>query len=143
MTFELPAQLERLIATGVWPPAGTSVNAQNLRPIVPPERVRQFADDETRIFLFPPPFETMAEEVRASTVRGFWERYGALDQITPEHALIIAGFEIGSDSVVILDYSRDPVDPPVLRLRWAGGTGNAWVIGARNFDEFASILGLG
>lgn len=86
----------------------------------------------------------MAEEVRPSTVRGFWERDGALDQIEPEHALIIADFGIGADSVVILDYSRDPVDPPVLRLRWhVPGGGNAWVIGARNFDEFATILGLG
>ena len=50
---------------------------------------------------------------------GGWERFGALDQIVPEKALIIGDFELGSDSPIILDYSRDASNPPVLRL-WLG-----------------------
>ena len=34
------------------------------------------------------------------------------------------------------------IDPPVFRLRWLPNQPTKWVQGARNFDEFASILGL-
>ena len=57
------------------------------------------------------------------------------------HSHTNLGFE--SDSPIILDYSRIPSDPPVLRLRWAPlGQGNQWVQGARDFDELAQLLGL-
>jgi hypothetical protein len=62
----------------------------------------------------------------------------------PERAVVIADFGIGADSVVILDFSRDRSNPAVLRLRWGPrGVGNKWVQGARDFDEFANMLGLG
>jgi hypothetical protein len=57
--------------------------------------------------------------------------------------VVIADFGIGADAVVVLDYSRDAANPPVLRLRWAPqGVGNEWVQVARDFDEFAAMLGL-
>jgi hypothetical protein len=142
--FDLPPGLDRLIAGGVWPTAtGPSMTAQQIRPIIPPERVRCFAAEESVICLQPPPFHTLAQECAGGGAGDFWERFGALDQIDPTRAVVIADFGIGADSVVVLDYARDAANPPVLRLRWAErGVGNEWVQGARDFDEFAAILGL-
>jgi hypothetical protein len=90
-----------------------------------------------------PPFRTIAKVRGAGGAGDFWERFGALDQIDPERALIIGDFGLGSDSPVILDYALNPSSPPVLRLRWGPrGLGNEWVQGARDFDEFAEMLGL-
>jgi hypothetical protein len=125
---------------------------QQLKPTIPEERVRQFAAEESLICLQPPPFPTIAQEHRewvASQERrrggswDFWERFGALDQIDPDRALIIGDFGLGSDSPVILDFARNPTNPPVLRLRWGPDQRNDWVKGARDFDEFVEILGLG
>ena len=143
--FDLPPGLARLITEGVWPTrAGPSMVAQQLHPSIPADRVRQFAAEEGCICLQPPPVPTLAEVVAAGGAGDFWERFGALDQIDPARAVLIADFGIGADAVVVLDYARDPANPPVLRLRWAErGVGNQWVQGARDFDEFAAILGLG
>jgi hypothetical protein len=142
--FDLPPGLARLIEAGVWPSAsGPSMIAQELRPIVRPERVRRFAEDESLICLWPPPFSTIAQKRAAGGAGDFWERFGALQQIVPERALIIGDFGLGSDSPVVLDFARDASNPPVLRLRWGPrGQGNEWVQGARDFDEFAAMLGL-
>jgi hypothetical protein len=143
--FDLPPGLTRLIAAGVWPSAvGPSMTAQQLHPIIPADRVRRFAAEESLICLQPPPFRTIAQVRGASGAGDFWERFGALEKIDPERALIIGDFGLGSDSPVILDFTRDAPNPPVLRLRWGPrGQGNEWVQGARDFDEFAGILGLG
>jgi hypothetical protein len=143
--FDLPPALARLIAEGVWPSAaGPSMNEQQFRPTIPAERVRQFAAEESVICLQPPPFPTIAQERAAGGAGDFWERFGALDQIDPERALIIGDFGIGSDSPVVLDYGRDAANPPVLRLKWGPwAKNNQWVQGARDFDEFAAMLGLG
>jgi hypothetical protein len=115
---------------------------QQVSPTIPVERVRQFAAEERCICLQPPPFTTLAK-LHAAGPSGFWERFGALDQIDPARAVVIADFGIGADAVVVLDYSRDAANPPVLRLRWAPqGVGNEWVQVARDFDEFAAMLGL-
>jgi hypothetical protein len=66
----------------------------------------------------------------------------AADQIDPEKALIIGDFGLGSDSPIILDFARNASNPPVLRLRWGPDQRNEWVQGARDFDEFAEMLGL-
>jgi hypothetical protein len=142
--FRLPDRLASLLALGVWPPAkGPSMNEQQLHPIISADRVQRFAAEETLICLQPPPFLTIAK-VRAKGGAGdFWERFGALDQIDPERAVIIGDFGLGSDSPIILDYARNSSNPPVLRLRWgARGTGNEWVAGACDFDKFAEMLGL-
>jgi hypothetical protein len=143
--FDLPPGLAHLIATGVWPSAaGPSMNEQQFHPTIPADRVRRFADDESLICLQPPPFPTIARLRAAGGAGDFWERFGALGQIDPERALVIGDFGLGSDSPVILDFARDASNPPVLRLRWGPrGQGNEWVQGARDFDEFAAMLGLG
>ncbi len=142
--FDLPPGLARLIEAGVWPStSGPSMISQELRPIVRPERVRRFAGDESLICLWPPPFRTIAQVQAACGAGDFWERFGALQEIVPERALIIGDFGLGSDSPVVLDFARDASNPPVLRLRWGPrGQGNEWVQGARDFDEFAAMLGL-
>jgi hypothetical protein len=141
---QLPAGLCRLMAAGVWPSAdGPSMNEQQLHPIIAADRVRSFAADETLICLQPPPFPTIATVRAAGGAGDFWERFGALEQIDPERALLIGDFGLGSDSPIILDYARSPSSPPVLRLRWGPrGQSNEWVQGARDFDEFAEMLGL-
>ena len=119
------------------------MNEQQLHPIIAADRVRRFAAEETLICLQPPPFPTIAKVRAAGGAGDFWERFGALDQIDPERALIIGDFGLGSDSPIILDYALNPFRPPVLRLRWAPrGQGNEWVQGTRDFDEFAEMLGL-
>jgi len=120
------------------------MNAQQFRPIVPAERVREFASNESRICLQPPPFPTVAEEIAAGGAGDFWERFGSLDQIVPQLALIIGDFGIGSDAPIVLDYSKNMLNPPVLRLCWSESKPpqTEWVEGARNFDEFVAILGL-
>jgi hypothetical protein len=157
--FILPDGLNRLLASGVWPSAaGPAMTEQESRRIVSPDRVGRFAAEETRICLHPPPFYTIAQLRGASGgAADFWERFGALDQIDPERALILGDFGFGSESPIILDYSRDPIRPPVLRLRWGTKSksigwlrlrweitikSTEWVQGARDFDEFAEMLGL-
>ena len=104
--FPLPDSLSRLLATGVWPSAkGPLMTEQQLHPIIPSDRVRIFAAEETLICLMPPPFHTIARERAAGGAGDFWERFGALDQIVPERALVIADFGIGADSVVVLYYA--------------------------------------
>jgi hypothetical protein len=105
-------------------------------------RVRRFAKEESLICLQPPPFTTIAQQQAAGGTDGFWKRFGALDQIVPEKALIIGDFGLGSDSPIILDFARNASNPPVLRLRWGPNRCNEWVQGARDFDEFAAMLGL-
>jgi hypothetical protein len=142
--FPLPAGLVRLIRNGVWPSMiGPSMNHQQLRPIIPTERVRLFAADESLICLQPPPFPTIEEERVRGGSGDFWEACGALDQIDPKRAVIIGDFGLGSDSPIILDFARDATNPPVLWLRWGlRGQGNKWVQGAHDFDEFVALLGL-
>src|SRR5437762_1599069 len=130
----LPESLARLLATGVWPSIdGPSMTAQQLNPSIPADRVRRFAAEESLICLQPPPFSTIAQEWAAGGSGDFWERFGALDQIEPEKALIIADFGLGSDSPVILDFARNASNPPVFRLRWGPDRRNEWVQGARDF----------
>ena len=140
----IPAGLTRLLAAGVWPSAdGPSMNEQQLHPTIPADRVRTFAADETLICLQPPPFPTIAQVRAAGGAGDFRDRFGALDQIDPERALLIGDFGLGSDSPVILDFARNATNPPVVRLRWRPrAEGNEWVQGARDFDEFAVMLGL-
>jgi hypothetical protein len=68
--FPLPAGLARLIASGVWPcEKDRSMNEQQFKSLVPAERVKRFAPDETLICLAPPPFGTIAAE-RAAGASG-------------------------------------------------------------------------
>jgi hypothetical protein len=144
--FPLPTGLMRLIAVGVWPSRkGPSMNEQQFKPLVAADRVQRFAPDETLICLAPPPFRTIAAERDAGGSGDFWARFGVLHQIEPEKAVVIGDFGLGSDSPIVLDYSRNAADPPVVRLRWSGNGSHVkteWVEGATNFDHFAELLGL-
>lgn len=118
----LPIGLTRLIEAGVWPSSdGPSITVQEFNPLVPADRVRRFAEEESLICLQPPPFTTIAQHQAGDGAGDFWERFGAVDQIVPEKALIIGDFGLGSDSPIILDFARNPSNPPVLRLRWGPG----------------------
>jgi hypothetical protein len=141
--FPMPTGLARLIAAGVWPSRnGPSMNEQQWKPLIPAERVRRFARDESLICLARPAFATIAAVRAAGGSGDFWRRFGALHQIAPEKALVIGDFGLGSDSPIVLDYSRNSADPPVLRLRWSDGPHTEWVEGGSNFDHFAELLGL-
>ena len=145
IAFPIPALLDQLLSSGKWPTDAQKAMAQNLRPLASPDRVRLFAPEEDLIYLNAPPFRTIADEMRAASaivVNEFWKRFGALNQIVPEKALILGDFGLGSDAPIILDYARHACDPPVLRLRYAGDGSTDWVQGARNFEEFATMLGL-
>ena len=145
--LNLPDYLGELIEAKIWPYSyKQSEFVQHFDPIVSSENVQKFAEDETIICLAIPPFHTVEKEVEWSKDNGFWDEFGALDQITPNLALIIGDFGLGSDSPIILDYSKDPANPPVFRLKWAKYLNgipqgsNQWVQGARDFKEFAEIL---
>jgi hypothetical protein len=145
MELAIPTLLTDLIAAGVWPADSQSAMRQNLRSLVPPERVRRFAPEEDKIYLQAPPFITVAREVAASSavvLRDYWERFGALDQIVPAQTLILGDFGLGSDAPIILNFAADPLRPSVFRLRWGPDQRNEWVQGANTFEEFVSILGL-
>ena len=101
----------------------------------------RFADDESLICLQPPPFYTVAQYRDGGGSGDSWQKFGALDQIVPDLVLVIGDFGLGSDSVVALDYARNSSNPPVLRLRWGKDGRNKWMQGARDFDEFAALLG--
>jgi hypothetical protein len=139
----LPNRLSQLIANRIWPSSeGPSMTAQQLRPLVTPELVRRFAEDESLICFQPPPFPTIEDLRSAGKASDFWERFGSLTQIVPAQAIVIGDFGLGSDSPIVLDYARDRVNPPVLRLRWKQDQQTEWVEGAHDFDAFAAMLEL-
>ena len=145
MNLPIPTLLSDLLATGKWPALESAARGQYQRSLAAADRVRKFAVEEDEIRLYAPPFRTIADELAqasAVAVNGFWKRYGALNEIAPEHALILGDFGLGSDAPIILNYAVDALDPPVFRLRWVPHQPNKWIKGARNFNEFAYLLGL-
>ena len=135
----LPRRLRQIIETGRWPKTHDEEIHQNIRSLVPKERIQSFAPEQDRIYLFRPPFRTIAQ--RMSGAEGaFWSRWGALGEIAPDLALDIADFGLGADSAIVLDYRQE--NPPVIRLVWRKPEPNEWVRCADSFDEFADLLGL-
>ena len=141
MTAELPLpkRLVNLIDSGRWPRTPDEERRQNIHLLVSKERIQSFAPEQDRIYLFRPPFRTIAQ--RMSGAEGaFWSRWGALGEIAPDLALDIADFGLGADSAIVLDYRQE--NPPVIRLVWRKPEPNEWVRCADSFDEFADLLGL-
>ncbi len=143
-----PALIEVLIATGRWPATDADALGQNLEPLVPAERVAEAAPGEDCLYLYPPPFRSVADElgsIAPSGARAFWREHGALDELDPEQAVVIGDFGPGSDTPIVLDH-RAPDGPRVLRLVWPADHGGSdtttWVEIAPSFDEFARRLGL-
>src|ERR1700730_12126852 len=104
----LPNRLLRLLDSGRWPRTYEEGLKQNLKSLVPKERIQLFAPEESTIYLHTPPFYTVAADIAARRKRGhhtFWSSYAALDGISPELSLVIGDFGLGSDTP-ILDYRQ-------------------------------------
>jgi hypothetical protein len=135
----LPTRLRQIIETGRWPKTHGEEIHQNIRSLIPKERIQSFAPEQDRIYLFRPPFRTIAQRMTGAE-GAFWSRWGALGDIAPDLALDIADFGLGTDSAIVLDYRQE--NPAVIRLVWRKPEPNEWVRCADSFDEFADLLGL-
>lgn len=144
--LELPELLLMLLENGLWPRNTEEANAQNSKPRVTRERLAAVAPGEPGLFLYPPPFVTVASVVAREKRESFrfYHEFGALDQIDPERAVEIGDFGLGSDAPFILDYRQEPQNPAVLRLLWPRGNQepNRWVLLAKDFASLVAALGL-
>jgi hypothetical protein len=98
---------------------------------------------EHDIYLYAPPFQTVAQRVADGD--SFWTReVAAPDQIDFDLTVAVADFGHGSDAPVVLDYRRSRDHPAVPRLRYSRSPGSrtSWVVMAESFDEFSSQLRL-
>ncbi len=141
----LPNRLLRLLDSGRWPRTYEEALKQNLKSLVPKARIQLFAPEESTIFLYTPPFYTVAADIAGRQKRGhhtFWSTYAALDIISPELSLVIGDFGLGSDAPIPLDYRQGGSNIPVIRLQWRKSEANVWVRCADSFDGFADMLGL-
>jgi len=76
--------------------------AQNLKPLVPKERVEALAPEEQWLYLLPPPFCTVQQ---LSEANPFWiSDMAAPHGIDFDLALEIGDFGLGSDAPILLDY---------------------------------------
>lgn len=137
----LPKRLIGLIESGLWPRTHAEAEQQNIRSLVPAERIHLFAPEEDRIYLAWPPFYTIAER-SCGGAKGFWSQWGALQEISPELSVDIGDFGLGSDTTIVLDYREDRGNPVVIRLKWRKPEPNAWIRCADSFDQFADMLAL-
>jgi len=134
----IPDLLQVMIAAGRWPRTPDEARKQNLRSLIPEDRNRSLRG----IYLYPPPFHTLAEIVAASR-RDFYTKFGALHELVPEASVEIGDFGLGSDAPIVLDYRASPADPKVINLEWPGDGGpNHWVVMAPDFASFVEALGL-
>ena len=142
--LRIPERLVKLIDRGLWPGTAAEARRQNLKSLVPPERIHLFAPEEDKIYLMAPPFYTVTTRRQSQGKGKFWDVFAAPEGISPELSVDIGDFGLGSDSPILLDYKEDRSNPTVIRLKWrkALGLPNAWVRCANNFDEFADMLGL-
>src|ERR1700677_1899293 len=147
MELALPPELEKMIRDGFWPSTHAAAMAQNLKPLIPKERITKFAPEEDELHFNPPPFRTILERMSGREGKYFWRRPEAsIHEVDPSLALVIGDFGLGSDAPIILDYRCDRLNPSVFRLRWSTDEGksvfsdNHWVKIADTFAEFAAFL---
>ncbi len=141
--LQLPASLQKLIDSAVWPVAANSVVRQELNTLLGLQAARKLSPIDDKIILMPPPFHTIADEVAGGN--SFWTDFltnvGAIDYAK---ALIVADFGMGTDSPIILYY--DTPEPSVLYLHWSGGGSiplkHTWVRTHPSFDAFAKDVEL-
>jgi len=141
--LQVPALLEELMAAGRWPRTAEEQLAQNVGPLISPDRVRRLAPDESRIYLCVPPFAPIG---RRKDPKDFFN-WPSSDPsgIDYDRAIMIGDFGIGADSPIVLDYRDNPANPRVLRLRYgfdAPTLVGKWTVLAPNFASFAEALGL-
>ncbi len=139
--WALPDRLVELIESGFWPNR-ENVNQQNLRGLVDADLVREFAAEEDQIFFDAPPFALISSLV--ANGEKFWNREEANPSgLSHEHSIVIGDFGIGSDAPIVLDYSSDPKNPEVKRLKWGSSfSENQWVTAAKDFETMCRILNL-
>jgi hypothetical protein len=112
----LPQKLLDLIDQGLWPNTGQAVTAPP--ELLPPEVIEALYPGEHDIYLYAPPFQTVAQRVADGD--SFWTREVAVpDQIDFDLTVAVADFGLGSDAPVVLDYRRSRDHPVVLRLRYS------------------------
>jgi hypothetical protein len=142
----IPELLKAAIDAGKWPRTADEGLKQNLDSLFAEDRIRRLAADESMIYLYSPPFTTVARAVARDVADGrsnFYAEFGAIHQLVPAAAVEIADFGLGSDSPILLDYRAGPTKPKVIRLWWPGDARpNQWVDIAPDFESFAEILGL-
>jgi hypothetical protein len=139
----VPKRLVALIESGLWPRTSAEELQQNIKSLVPKERIQLFAPEERKIYLVKPPFHTVAR-LKTRGEEKFWSTFAAPEGISSEVSVVIGDFGLGSDSPILLDYRQDLASPAVIRLqlRKAHGDSNVWVRCANSFDEFTDMLGL-
>lgn len=135
----IPKALTALIESGFWPRNNAEAMRQNLHCLVAKASVQIFAPEEEKIFFSPPPFHTVKQRAMTSEQRFWSDPRTAIQEINPDLTLVIGDFGLGSDAPLALDYSQNPEDPRVIRLRWAQ-EGNHWVEVAATFGQFAAML---
>jgi hypothetical protein len=138
----VPLLLLETLDSGRWPRTVDEANRQNLFPLVPEDRIRRLAPEEATIYLYPPPFATVARHLSGEGA-DFYRRFGVVEQLVPEVAIEIGDFGLGSDAPILLDYRDSLTDPSVIRLCWPGdGQANVWRLMAPDFPTFMKALGL-
>jgi hypothetical protein len=144
MMLQVPPLLEKLIASGRWPRTAQEQLAQNLRPLVSPERVKRLAPDERGIiYLYTPPFRVAGR--RDDPTDFFNWPSSDLNGIDLDRAILIGDFGLGSDAPIALDYREDVANPRVIRLRYREDCPpliGKWVVMAPDFASFVELLGL-
>ena len=140
----IPERLIAAIDAGKWPRTAAEALKQNLQSLIAEDRVRRLAADESKIYLYAPPFATLARIVtNDASGESFYAKFGAIHQLVPTAEVEIADFGLGSDAPILLDYRAGPTNPKVIRLWWPGdGRPNQWVDMAADFESFAENLGL-
>jgi len=138
--LKIPKSLVSLIDAGVWPKSELESSRQHLNRIVPDVFVRKFAPEECMLYLYPPPFYTIASMVMHRSA--LTSRQCAVSDIDPELAVVIGDFGIGSDTVLALDYRNIGSEPEVIRLVWRlPAQENCWVPVAESFTTFWLQIG--
>src|SRR4051812_5013724 len=110
--LKLPPLLERLIEVGKWPRNEDEARPQNLRPLVTIEKIRQIANEESGLYLYPPPFHTEREHSKSNPF--LLDPMNAPSEIDFDLAIPIGDFGLGTDTAIILDYRTDRENPRVL-----------------------------
>jgi hypothetical protein len=140
--LQLPPLLVDLVAAGRWPSNPDEERAQNLRSLVPTERIQKFAPEYDRIYLLAPPLHTIRERVNNGD--DFWNSpQAAPSEIDFDLVLDVGDFGLGSDAPILLDYTTSASNPRVIRLVWSSSkTKNHWQVVTLDFSAFVKLLGI-
>ena len=125
-SLPIPKELTALIDGGFWPRDHDQARAQNLQSLIPEASVRQFAPEEHKVFLLPPPFYIVSQFLKGPEEKFWADSRTALHEIDSDLTLLVGDFGLGSDAPIALDYRQRIEEPRVIRLRWAKD-GNHWV----------------